>query len=176
MKLKHVLIAAGAVAALALVLRETGAIGFELFQSRSQHRSNSNCESTSVPMLQVPQRQRETQAWKREPLPGFPGRELRYEETVEFPWSRWVPLLKTGTTTVARRFVVLANGGEVMSGSRTATIDLTVYGTMSAGGYGRHALEDERKSFVDWVVQQSRRGPANFPPAQSSPIVVRKDG
>jgi hypothetical protein len=95
--------------------------------------------------------------WELIDMPGSQAVQLRYSERVSAPWTRWIPLVKFGRTTVERRFAVISQGTVILSGRSDTEIDLTIYGFASAQKYLALAKSKSTKSISDWARREMKK-------------------
>lgn len=92
-------------------------------------------------------------------------------ERWNFAWSRWVPLIKAGRSTVTRDYFVTDSGLKVASGHETATVSLSVYGILSTRTYESLITTSDRKRFLEQV-EKDMRASAKPPATQTAAKVA----
>lgn len=90
-----------------------------------------------------------------------------YDERWDSPWTRWIPLVKIGDSSVARDYFAMSAGKKIFIGHYTSTISSTVYGFCSAGDYAALVTASDRESFLRAIretVQKQRNSEISMSP------------
>jgi hypothetical protein len=65
----------------------------------------------------------------------FGNAHVYYDETWDFPWTRWMPLIKVGESEVTRNYFAVSSGKKIFIGQYTSKTSMVVYGVLSARNY-----------------------------------------
>jgi hypothetical protein len=125
-----------------LVVRKVGFVELNAYSSQSR----STCFFVPMEKISAPLSEDERQ-WQREWKVTAPssrdGLKIFYRDSGENPWTRWIPLFKSGTTTLRREFFVVRDGLRILSGQMMLTTDQTVLGLISARRYSALVAPNE---------------------------------
>jgi len=136
--------------AVLLVLREYGAIDFYFSTSVTVPlRKIVEHDLVAAPLSLAERTARH--AWTALPMPDRPELTIYYLESRHDPWTRWVPLVKSGQTQIARPFFVARGDTRVLAGEVRWTVDHVVFGSASARNYELGATPKQPKEFLDGV-------------------------
>lgn len=132
-----------------LVIREFGWLDWSLFQSRSSATSSmSTTDASDAQNLRLAgfDDRASLEETQTVPFGGTKRLTLHYARHVSRPWTRWLPLYKTGETIVQESFSVTSGSDTLLAGKRVQRISLTAIGILSARQYTHLAIDESLKS------------------------------
>ena len=132
-----------------LVVREFGYLGLALYRSRRESSSWQQSMGGSLPTLLTKDEEHHKADWHVKEVSGY---SIYYSEESVRPWTRWLPLMKIGTTKISREYFVTSARGKVLSGKNGAEVSLAVYGFLSARGYVEMAEGLKRGQTVNFAM------------------------
>jgi hypothetical protein len=111
--------------------------------------------------------------WKTLPLPTQRDVVIHYAQSIEYPWTRWIPLLKVGETKCQHLFFATRGKKTVVSGRRLASLSLTVVGLMAPDRFADFASKDALDEICKAVNERLAEIPA--PPHPSAEEILAAD-
>jgi len=154
-------IIAVAIGAVVLLLREFGYVELTYARCPSGFSTSQDTswDASASPSLTA----EDTKLTKIRREVTFGGILVYYDETWDFPWARWVPLVKGGESSVTRNYFATSSGAKIFIGNYTSKISFSAYGFLSARGYAAFVAENDRKSFLRQIEKRVRTQPNKSP-------------
>jgi hypothetical protein len=149
-----------------LAFRELGYVKASLYAAQSEIPEWRQVDDVSPPPQLTADDRRHQAAW---PSSVVQGCRVYYAVACDGPWTRWLPLVKTGTTQISLEYLVTFGRRKILSGKGSMEVSLTAYGQMSALEYANMAEADAQKEFMKWITARIAETSGHLPmPATAS--------
>jgi hypothetical protein len=143
-----------------LMFRELGYVEFSFYRSRQDSSSSTSALGGlhTLPLTKEEEGRKVDWRWAE-----IPRHRIYYTEKCVRPWTRWVPLVKIGSTQIVREFFVTSDKGKILAGKNEGLVVLTAFGSLSAREYSELAEENDRKAFIRWIETRIAEEPNQSP-------------